>query len=414
MASGINNCIGKEYVFLKTNELIVGNKVEQFICKQKELSLNDINPIKIIGKLNKNLNEDCLVTIAKFRKKLSNEEISFVRIQTSNLNQNSCWPKSTLKDHIKRYIKSSNKEKIFIKPSNLIRNQIWYSKQELQEEIENSINSLILDGKLSDELKILNNIFIDNDNNKNNWYEIPLKEGIIVAIRDYFGEILAPIAFCNLQKIENYKLYFNTSINHQLFDSQIKLDNGDIINFSSKGGTGSSSSLNALLSLSKDNENEYVKVIKNNNIKESPLILGEKYKILNTKQRIKIIDLINQGTEFNNFNSYYEFEHIILNRKPRDKTAAKAGYFLLSCVAKEVSKKLNEDKEIKELMIKTLIEQNFIQSYLNIETRKNKFKIKPIKFICFNQNIKDVSIEADKCYYSTRPPQGGFGFKIII
>lgn len=374
---------------------------------------------------------------------------------------------------------AAKKELLPFKPSKLV-GDITVSLYDVKDVVVSNVKSLEIKGEIpngfSDKIKIA---FEQLDNNQMPVFKDCLHEH--TALRDYFGEVIAPIMFvknigiegvtieqilCN--KTSNIPLIrYQTFTNANLIDSYLIWPDKEI-GLSSKGNGGASASIFSIFSEYENLEKtapevfktlttEYKQEIKFINfivscgIKAGPVVaayliglityddmvamlelLGQKQMLEDTKFIVKVPETENLAhteydfTRFGNTklkddcvrykNSFSpKFYDIISERKVRDPDKALFQYFTLSSIAKAVAHHLNYRSvlRINEFFYDVLKATDFIQ--INAKTKVVGNDIHFVSFKTIYPPVINgrVIIEADKSFYSTKQPQGGFGFKLL-
>ncbi len=284
MASGINQSIGKNYIDTKTKEPLVGESFLSFTVPfnkaienaQKEAAKKSIKigkvPTFIVGKPPADPNMKVLVSVAIFKPRAGTPTEKsrryFIRIQPAGTNPGSVWPKETLKPFITRDTGAASKEALPLKPSQLIGSGS-FTPESLAKVVESNAAVFEKQGKLPKGMaKKLGNAIRQTVAGK-----LPVVDGLDglegaqTAVRDYLGEILAPVAFLSGAGIQGPKLkdvmigfgtkpkgmpeiVFNAATNEGLIDSKLvwKQTNQEI-GLSSKGGKGASASIASVFNL---------------------------------------------------------------------------------------------------------------------------------------------------------------------
>jgi len=378
---------------------------------------------------------------------------------------------------------ASKKEALPYKPSNLVGNQVL-SIYDVKDVVCDNIRKLeeLNQIKPGFQEKILL-AFQSIDNN-----ELPIfKDSLLehTAIRDYIGEVLAPIAFINnvgisgvtvdnIREITNKDLSslplveYQTSNNANLIDSSLRWNNSFELGLSSKGSAGASASIFSLFSRFKHLELEnnerykelsetywkeigFLEFIFSCGIKAGPLvaayILGiieyndltvvlqafgqnhvlERLSESDRESKLEDIDpLIHNHSVFGNTTIADEYIRnmdvlsgrlysVMYKKKVRDPEKAKFEYYVLACIAKEVAHVLNLDEKFKvnEFLLNVLKSINFIQIHAKTKAVGNDIHFTAFETIYSPHYEGKIEIEADKSFYATKQPQGGFGFRFL-
>lgn len=377
---------------------------------------------------------------------------------------------------------SSNKESLPYKPSVLIGDRtisLFDIKDVVCQRLDDLSSSKSIDPNFKNKMF---DAFKDIEKGKLPIFKDSIHEHS--AIRDYIGEIFAPIAFANnvgiegvsinniprfsgVDVIETPLIRYETTSNANLIDSTLIWPNELEIGLSSKGGSGASASVFSLFmtfqKLEKENKkvynqiaNEYKKEIKflrfifHCGIKAGPIVAGYLLSLISYKDMVFLLELLGQEdmlpklsfvkevrsidfydsafvdfTHFGNTtlaqdcykyksNLSERFYSLISKRKVKDPERAKFEYFALSAIAKAVADVLNQNilLRMSDFLSEALKSIHFIQIHAKTKAIGNDIHFMAFETIYPPVFSGSVLIEADKSFYSTKQPQGGFGFKL--
>lgn len=269
------------------------------------------------------------------------------------------------------------------------------------------------------------------------------------AIRDYFGEIMAPIALISnvvsgdinkaksvlLGKSSTWsdcKISWPMSMNHNLVDSELHPPSNFVIGISSKGGLGARASVkniyDQLVQVQKKAESSpEIRSLLNQYLREQDYIT----EIYNNSQFFGPINLAvdlgilssNQDQEFAS-----EVQSIIKNPSQRPSelllsfmdtkgaqtqgTGYNAGYHALAALADIVASKLNNETKMNEFVKKLLNDSNIIQIYTKMAVKGQDAIVTGFTSIFPAQFEGNVKLYANKGYSSTGIKQKFvFGFE---
>jgi len=267
------------------------------------------------------------------------------------------------------------------------------------------------------------------------------------AIRDYFGEILQPLALkANLvtgeadnaralidnQPWDVCSIKWPMSMNHNLVDSYMISPDGVEVGISSKGGAGAKASAknlhDAVLAVEKRKDNELlqtvayardvVEIIATNSANEGPLILGIKLGLMNQNDAEYVLKLIkaqvdrprnlsdNLKVMWNNGRS------VKGNRINKSHPNYTAGRHLLANIAQVVCNTINAEPQFGTQALKLMNQSSIVQIYTKTGHSGNDLKLVGFNSIYPPNFSGKIVLESDKNYNSTRT--GGkisFSFK---
>lgn len=377
---------------------------------------------------------------------------------------------------------ASKKEALPYKPSNLIGNQI-ISIYDVKDVVCQNVQTLEEQNQIKPGFQQkISQAFQSLENN-----ELPIFKNSILehtAIRDYIGEILAPVAFANNVGIEGITINdiralvnkdlnalpmveYQTSNNANLIDSSLLWSSSFELGLSSKGSEGASASIFSLFSRFKHLETEdkvkfkllseqyskeisFLELIFSCGIKAGPLVaayildvieyndllvlletfgqshLLDRISELEKKDMEQVDPLIHNHSVFGNTVIADEYIRnmdimsgrlysVMYKKKVRDPEKAKFEYYALACIAKEVARILNLDEKYKvnEFLVAVLRSIHFIQIHAKTKAVGNDVHFTAFETIYSPHYEGRIEIEADKSFYATKQPQGGFGFKFL-
>lgn len=269
------------------------------------------------------------------------------------------------------------------------------------------------------------------------------------AFRDYFGEILQPIALQKGQFSGNAgeaaELFLGGTFNNTLIswddsktaglsDSTLKTRDGRTVNLSSKGGKGATASAGNLINVvdkltNVENIPDATKqLVERNsdiidtlrNIQEkgqsgAPLYLGMKYKIINKADAEKIVSLKNTPpVNLKSIDSLGLSENLKKLAKERgtdNPDKVNLYYHLIAAVAHKAAAQVNEKTNFSKGAAEILNNGALVQVYTKAKEGKDTWTLEDFQTVYPGESIKGVYLSASKTYYSTGI-KGNFTFKI--
>ena len=264
------------------------------------------------------------------------------------------------------------------------------------------------------------------------------------ALRDYFGEIMQPLALEggvikgqaeDARRIladgadwSSCKMMWPMSMNAALCDSFLIAPNGQEIGISSKGGSGAKASAknlhDAYLKAEKEGNTELiesakyaitvVKVIAENSAKDGPIELGKLLKIpgVNDQLSAEVTNYINTGKR--DFEGISQASANLLSgfKVNNDVKGFNTGYAIMAAVAKTVAKEINKNPEFTKGALALLNQSSIIQVYTSMVKQGEDAVLKDFRAVYPPNFEGQILVDGGKNYYSSRI-QGklAFGFK---
>ena len=276
--------------------------------------------------------------------------------------------------------------------------------------------------------------------------EFPIPEGIsFSAFRDYFSEILQPIAFQNRMytgnadeaidiflggTVEGTKINFSTSKNEGLSDSIITNSQGKLVKISSKGNKGATASTKNLLDSVKETEENpsTVKLVKKyafeiNLIKSivekgqnmAPLYLAQMYDVINSSEAETIKSLRTNAPvnlkSVENSGMSDRLKELAKERVTKNPESVNLYYHLLAAVAHKVAEVVNKKSNFSKAAAEILNNGALVQMYTKAREGKESCVLQGFNTVYPGDSIKGVYLSASKNYSSTGI-KGNFTFKI--
>ena len=270
--------------------------------------------------------------------------------------------------------------------------------------------------------------------------QLPVFKGMAAqmpALRDYFGEILTPVALASgviggdtdLARKDvlgspyaKCKVRWPMSKTHNLVDSVFQSAKGADLGISSKGGAGAKASAkNIYDAIEKARTTNpqliktYKKVVNAINIintltaLDAPLELGVAFGIIDARTAVDCRNMINTGV--NKLPAKYaklcsNFSPELTNKNYN------AGLHLLSSIAKHVANRLNAIPNMSEGIKAFMNQSSIVQIYLDMKVQGQDAVVTGFRSIYPPNFEGTMIIDAGKSYYATmKPSKFAFGFK---
>jgi hypothetical protein len=270
--------------------------------------------------------------------------------------------------------------------------------------------------------------------------QLPVFRGMasqMPALRDYFGEILTPVALASgviggdadLARKDvlgspyaKCKVRWPMSKTHNLVDSVFQSAKGADLGISSKGGAGAKASAkNIYDAIEKARTTNpqliktYKKVVNAINIintltaVDAPLELGVAFGIIDARTSVDCRNMINTGV--NRLPAKYaklcsNFSPELTNKNYN------AGLHLLSSIAKHVANRLNAVPNMSEGIKAFMNQSSIVQIYLDMKVKGQDAVVTGFRSIYPPNFEGTMLIDAGKSYYATmKPSKFAFGFK---
>jgi len=270
--------------------------------------------------------------------------------------------------------------------------------------------------------------------------QLPIFQGMasqMPALRDYFGEILTPVALASgviggdadlarkdvlNSPYAKCKVRWPMSKTHNLVDSVFQSAKGADLGISSKGGNGAKASAkNIYDAIEKARTTNpqliktYKKVVNAINIintltaLDAPLELGVVFGIIDPRIAVDCRNMINTGV--NRLPAKYaklcsNFSPELTNKNYN------AGLHLLSSIAKHVANRLNAIPNMSEGIKAFMNQSSIVQIYLDMKVQGQDAVVTGFRSIYPPNFEGTMVIDAGKSYYATmKPSKFAFGFK---
>jgi len=270
--------------------------------------------------------------------------------------------------------------------------------------------------------------------------EFPGQIEKLESIRDYFGEIMGPVAMMGglvqgdaeqarqeLAGGANWKdlnIFWPMAMNYNLVDSVFLAPDGKEIGISSKGGAGASASAKNLYdSLEKNKDNaelmsntkfvaDIVTTIATKSAKEAPFDLGEKFQLSTPALRKEADEYMKQGKQ--DFENMSDEATKMVEGVNFDMTVQgfNTGYAITSALAKKVALKVNENPKFSTEAISLLNTASIIQLYTKVGKKGDDIRVTGFQAVYPPNFQGTVALDGSKNYYSSRIG-GKFAFKFV-
>ena len=268
------------------------------------------------------------------------------------------------------------------------------------------------------------------------------------AFRDYFAEVLQPIALVMGKKVsgnaaeaagiffgpgEDYSsctISFNNNTIGGLYDSLLVNPEGKQIKLSSKGKDGANASVTNLMK----SVTELEKVPAGRKLKSTfaeeiglletinklghfgaPLAIAEKYKLIDSKEAEQVMKLkslgpndkiIGRGILSKRLESMYQ------GRKARDMSRIIPIEHMISAIAYKVADHVNKHTRFGEAASSILNNSALVQMYTDTSDSADAITITKLTAVYPSQTVTGVLLDASKAYMSTQG-KGNFTFEIL-
>jgi hypothetical protein len=274
----------------------------------------------------------------------------------------------------------------------------------------------------------------------------PVPEGIsFSAFRDYFCEILQPMAIVNGVytgnageaaeifmdgTFENCLISFDDSKNAGLSDSILTNPDGKEVKISSKGGKGAMASVSNLIDGVNDLQStangrkllkkygvviDLLRDIKAAGQAGAPLLLGVKYGVINDKEAERIRALKTMAPipydSINQIKISPNLKKLATIKKPENLEQINLYYHLIATVAQLAAEQVNEQTNFSKAAADILNNGALVQVYTKAKEGKTEWVLQAFDTVYPSESIKGVYLSAGKNYFSTGI-KGNYSFKI--
>ena len=271
--------------------------------------------------------------------------------------------------------------------------------------------------------------------------EHPVFEGQISnlpALRDYFGEIMGPVALMSgmvggqaeeaRQELMNgaawssYGVKWPQEMNFALVDSIFVGPDGTEVGISSKGGKGArASAKNIADAIAKASPElvqtysytvEILNIIQENSAAQGPFRLAEYLKVLPKGLEAEILTYAKEGkTDYEGLST--EAQELFNYGTPRqDVPGFNVGYALIALLAKKVAGKINESPEFGQGCLAFLNQSSIVQLYCKMGKQGENARVTGWEAVYPPNFQGTVVLDGSKNYYSSRIG-GKFAFGFV-
>lgn len=268
------------------------------------------------------------------------------------------------------------------------------------------------------------------------------------AFRDYFAEVLQPIALVMGKKVDgnaaeaaniffgpgagyaDCTISFNNNTIGGLYDSLLVNPEGKQIKLSSKGKDGANASVTNLIKSVQEldkapagaklrktyaEEIEMLESINKLGHFGAPLAIAEKYDIINSKEAQQVMtlkplgpndDIIGTGKLSKRLEGMYQ------GRKARDMSRIIPIEHIISAIAYRVADYVNKNTRFGEAASTILNNSALVQMYTDTKDSADSITITKLNAVYPSQTVTGVLLDASKAYMSTQG-KGNFTFEIL-
>jgi hypothetical protein len=268
------------------------------------------------------------------------------------------------------------------------------------------------------------------------------------AFRDYFAEVLQPIALVMGKKVsgnaaeasniffgpgDGYSdctISFNNNTIGGLYDSLLVNPEGKQIKLSSKGKDGANASVVNLIKSVRELEQapagtklkqtyaeeiELLETILKRGHFGAPLDIAEKYKLINSTEAEQVMNLKNLGPNDDIIGTgtlSKRLEGMYQARKARDMSRIIPIEHMIAAIAYKVADYVNKHTRFGEAASTILNNSALVQMYTDTSDSKDSITITKLNAVYPSQTVTGVLLDASKAYMSTQG-KGNFTFEIL-
>jgi hypothetical protein len=268
------------------------------------------------------------------------------------------------------------------------------------------------------------------------------------AFRDYFAEVLQPIALVMGKKVDgnaaeaaniffgpgagyaDCTISFNTNTIGGLYDSLLVNPEGKQIKLSSKGKDGANASVTNLIKSVQEldkapagaklrktyaEEIEMLESINRLGHFGAPLAIAEKYDIINNKEAQQVMALKSMGPNDDIIGTgklSKRLEGMYQGRKARDMSRIIPIEHMISAIAYKVADYVNKNTRFGEAASTILNNSALVQMYTDTKDSADTITITKLTAVYPSQTVTGVLLDASKAYMSTQG-KGNFTFEIL-
>ena len=268
------------------------------------------------------------------------------------------------------------------------------------------------------------------------------------AFRDYFAEVLQPIALVMGKKVDgnaaeaaniffgpgasyaDCTISFNNNTIGGLYDSLLVNPEGKQIKLSSKGKDGANASVTNLIKSVQEldkapagaklrktyaEEIEMLESINKLGHFGAPLAIAEKYGIINNKEAQQVMSLKSLGPNDDIIGAGIlskRLEDMYQGRKARDMSRIIPIEHMISAIAYRVADYVNKNTRFGEAASTILNNSALVQMYTDTKDGTDTITITKLTAVYPSQTVTGVLLDASKAYMSTQG-KGNFTFEIL-
>jgi len=340
------------------------------------------------------------------------------------------WPNNGVPSGWKLQMRGSKKLDLGLDPQHLIKTEKKFSGSEsVIAQVQANSSGHVIQSDLVNGLKFLakgaNPTFKDQIEN-------------LPALRDYFGEIMGPVALMSGKvkgdadmarndlmggvNWKDAKVFWPMSANYNLVDSIFVGPNGEEIGISSKGGKGArASAKNISDAIEKSDPKlqrkykitvEVMRIIAENTAIDGPFRLAERYGILPLKLEAEIKKYIASGkTDYSRISK--GARELFNYGTPRtDIPGFNTGFALLGLLAKKVATAVNADAKFGQGCLAFLNQSSIVQLYCKMGKSGTDAVVTSWDAVYPPNFSGTVVLDGAKNYYSSRAG-GKFAFGFV-
>ena len=351
--------------------------------------------------------------------------------------QNTFFQTSDIPGNFQQTSARGSKEKVGYKPSDVLTDLKSQTPQSIVAQIGQKF------GRNSDEYRAAN-IFLQS---RTFPVEVPAGNMDFAAFRDYFCEMLQPIALINNMPVsgnaqeaarvflkggyENCVVSFNENVSGTLYDSLLVNPRGRQIKLSSKGAKGAMASVINLLKSAQELKAagisnlveeyqdviEILEIIDRGDHNSGPLDLAVKFDIIKPTAVPKIMGLADYSGA-----KKFDIEKVPgitrnLVKIYQDRTAEDLSKVIplnhmVASIAYKVCDYVNLNTDFSEAAADILNNSAFVQMYTEAAKKGDVFVIKGFRTVWPSKLFTEVTLEAQKSYSSTSSSGGKLVFNI--
>lgn len=268
------------------------------------------------------------------------------------------------------------------------------------------------------------------------------------AFRDYFAEVLQPIALVMGKKVDgnaaeaadiffgpgadysDCTISFNNNTIGGLYDSLLINPEGKQIKLSSKGKDGANASVTNLIKSVQEldkapagaklrakyaEEIEMLETINKLGHFGAPLAIAEKYDLINSKEAQQVMSLKSMGPTDDIIGAGIlskRLEAMYQARKARDMSRIIPIEHMISAIAYKVADYVNKNTRFGEAASTILNNSALVQMYTTTSDSADTITIAKLNAVYPSQTVTGVLLDASKAYMSTQG-KGNFTFEIL-